>query len=96
MKIRPLGDKVIVRRDEEIQVSVGGIIIPDIAKDKPLVGTVVAAGPGRITKKGTLLPTNLKEGDRVLFGKYDGIEIEIEGEKLLILRADDVVGVVKE
>lgn len=94
MKITPLNDRVMVKRAAEVEVSKGGIIIPQDAQDKPLEGTVVATGPGRLLENGMLHPTGVVEGDRVLFGKYAGTEVEIDDQKYLILRADDIVGVV--
>ncbi|GIW42581.1 MAG: 10 kDa chaperonin [Candidatus Binatia bacterium] len=95
MKIRPLHDRVLVRRVDEEEKTKGGIIIPDTAKEKPQEGRVVAVGKGRITDKGELVPLEVKPGDRVLFGKYAGSEVEIDGEDLLILREEDILGVVE-
>ena len=96
MKIRPLHDRVIVKRLEEEEKTKGGIIIPDTAKEKPLEGKVVAAGKGKILENGEVRPLDVKEGDRVLFGKYSGTEIKIEGDEHLILREEDILGVIEK
>jgi len=94
MKVRPLRDRMLVERiDEAEQTSVGGIIIPDTAKEKPQQGRVVAVGKGRVNDKGEVFPLDVKEGDTVLFGKYAGTEIKIEGKEYLIVREDEVLGV---
>ena len=93
MKIRPLHDRVIVKRLEEEQVSRGGIIIPDTAKEKPIKGKVVAAGPGRRLDNGEVRPLTVKEGDLILFSKYGGTDVKIDGEDHLILREDDILGI---
>jgi chaperonin GroES len=93
MKIRPLHDRVLIRRIEEEETVRGGIIIPDTAKEKPQEGEVIAVGNGKILESGTRVPLDIKEGDRILFGKYAGSEIKIEGEEFLILREDEVLGV---
>ena len=93
MKIRPLHDRVIVKRVEEEQVSRGGIIIPDTAKEKPIKGKVVAAGPGRRLDNGEVRALTVKEGDVVLFSKYGGTDVKIDGEDHLILREDDILGI---
>ena len=95
MKIRPLGDRLIVKRVTEDTKSSGGIIIPDTAKEKPLEGIIRAAGPGKFDEKGGRLGLAVKEGDHILFGKYTGTEIKIQGEDLLILREDDVLAIVE-
>ncbi|HLE08043.1 MAG TPA: co-chaperone GroES [Thermodesulfobacteriota bacterium] len=95
MKIRPLHDRVIVRRLEETEKSKGGIIIPDTAKEAPVEGKVIAAGPGKRDEKGTLTPVDIKKGDKIIFSKYAGTEIKIEGEDYLIMREDDILGVVE-
>jgi len=95
MKIRPLQDRVIVKRLEEEETSKGGIIIPDSAKEKPIEGKVIAVGKGKILDDGTVRPLDIKEGDRVLFGKYSGTDVHIEGEEHLILREDDILGVIE-
>ena len=93
MKIRPLQDRIIVKRIDEEETSKGGIIIPDSAKEKPQEGKVVAAGKGKVTDDGRVQKLDVKKGDRVLFSKYSGTEITIEGEEHLIIREDDVLGV---
>ena len=94
MKVRPIQDRLVVRRIEEQETSKGGIIIPDTAKEKPVEGEVVAVGKGKVTEKGDIRPLDVKVGDRVLFGKYAGTEVTIDGEEHLILREDEVLGVV--
>jgi len=96
MKIRPLHDRVIVRRLAEEEKTKGGIIIPDTAKEKPLEGKVIAAGKGKIMENGEIRPLDVKEGDRILFGKYTGTEVKIEGEEHLILREEDILGVIEK
>jgi chaperonin GroES len=95
MKIRPLGDRILLKRIEEEDKSKGGIIIPDTAKEKPQEGKVVAVGKGRMLDDGKLVPLEVKKGDRVLFGKYSGTEVKIEGEEHLIVKEDDVLGVIE-
>jgi chaperonin GroES len=95
MKIRPLHDRVLVKRIEEQSKTKGGIIIPDTAKEKPIEGEVVAAGNGKVLEDGTVRKLEVKKGDRILFGKYSGTEVKIEGEEHLILREDDILGVVE-
>ena len=95
MKIRPLQDRIIVKRLEGEEKSKGGIIIPDTAKEKPQEGKVIAVGKGKITEDGKLQPLDVKKGDRVLFSKYAGTEVKIEGEEHLIIREDDVLGVLE-
>jgi chaperonin GroES len=95
MKIRPLQDRVIVKRIEEEEKTKGGIIIPDTAKEKPQEGRVIAVGKGKITEDGKVIPLDVKEGDRILFGKYAGTEIKIEGEEHLIMREEDILGVIE-
>jgi chaperonin GroES len=95
MKVRPLHDRVIVKRVEEEATTKGGIIIPDTAKEKPAEGEVVAAGKGKTMENGKLLPLQVKVGDRILFGKYAGTEIKIEGEERLIMREDDVIAIIE-
>jgi len=92
MKLVPLHDRILVRRVEEAGTTRGGIVIPETAKDKPQEGEVIAAGKGKVNEKGRLIPLDVKEGDRVLFGKYAGSEIKIDGEELLIIREDEVLG----
>ena len=95
-KIRPLHDRVIVRRLEEERKSAGGIVIPDSAKEKPIQGEVIAVGTGKILEDGKVRPLDVKKGDRVLFGKYAGTEVKLDGEEHLILREDDVLGVIEK
>src|ERR671918_1322223 len=95
VNIRPLHDRVIVRRLEEGEQMRGGIIIPDTAKEKPQEGEVVAAGEGKYKEDGTRQPLDVKTGDRVLFGKYSGSEIKIDGEELLIMREDEILGIIE-
>ncbi len=95
MNIRPLHDRVIVRRMEEERTSAGGIVIPDTATEKPIQGEIVAAGLGKILENGDVRPLDVKKGDRILFGKYAGTEVKVEGEDLLVMREDDIVGVVE-
>ncbi|MBW2526917.1 MAG: co-chaperone GroES [Deltaproteobacteria bacterium] len=96
MKIRPLYDRIVVKRLEGEEMTKGGIIIPDSAKEKPAEGEVVAVGNGRVLKDGKTQPVDVKVGDHVLFGKYGGTEIQIDGEPHVVLREDDVVAVTKE
>ncbi|MBT5216811.1 MAG: co-chaperone GroES [Gammaproteobacteria bacterium] len=93
MKIRPLQDRVIVRRMEEEKTSPGGIVLPDSATEKPIKGEVVAVGKGLVQENGDLRPLDLKVGDEVLFGKYSGTEIKLDGEELLVMKEDDVMAV---
>jgi chaperonin GroES len=93
MKIRPLHDRVIVKRIEEDQKTKGGIIIPDTAKEKPQMGEVIAVGPGRKSEDGKLMALDVKKGDKVLFSKYSGNDIKIDGEELLIMKEDDILGI---
>ena len=96
MKIRPLQDRVIVRRLEEaVEKTKGGIIIPDTAKEKPQQGKVIAVGKGKVNEDGKVMPLDVKVGDKILFGKYSGSEIKIEGEEHLIMREEDILGVVE-
>jgi chaperonin GroES len=96
MKFRPLHDRVVVRRIEAEEKSAGGIIIPDTAKEKPSQGEVIAVGPGGRDETGKLIPTDVKEGDRVLFGKWSGTEVKIDGEELLIMKESDIMGIIDE
>lgn len=96
MKIRPLQDRILVKRVEEEETTAGGIIIPDTAKEKPMEGRVVAVGRGKLSEDGKLMPLDLKKGDRILFSKYAGTEVKIEGEEHLIMREDDVLGVIEK
>jgi chaperonin GroES len=95
MKIRPLQDRVIVRRLEEEEKTKGGIIIPDTAKEKPQEGKVIAVGKGKVTEDGKLIPLDVKVGDKILFGKYSGSEIKIGGEEHLIMREEDILGIIE-
>ncbi len=95
MKIRPLGDRLLVKRIEEEDKSKGGIIIPDSAKEKPQEGKVVAVGKGKMLDDGKMVPLEVKAGDRILFGKYAGTDVKIAGEEHLIMREDDVLGIVE-
>ena len=95
MKVRPLNDRVLVLRTENEKKSTGGIIIPDTAKEKPQEGKVVAVGAGKLNEKGERLPMDVKENDRILFGKYGGSDITIDGVEHLILREDDILGVLE-
>jgi len=95
MKFRPLHDRVLVKRVEQEEKSAGGIIIPDTAKEKPMEGEIVAAGPGARQEDGSTHPLDVKAGDRVLFGKWSGTEVRIEGEDLLIMKETDLLGVIE-
>jgi len=95
MKIRPLQDRILVKRVDEEEKTAGGIIIPDTAKEKPQEGRVVAAGNGKIQENGDVQPLDVKKGDRVLFSKYAGTEVNIEGVEHLIIREDDVLGILE-
>ncbi len=94
MNVRPLADRILVRRLEEQESKRGGIIIPDTAKEKPLEGEVIAVGPGRMNEEGKRIPLDVKKGDRVLIGKYSGTDVKIEGNEYVILREDDVLAIV--
>jgi chaperonin GroES len=96
MKIKPLQDRVIVKRIEEEERTKGGIIIPDTAKEKPQEGKVIAVGPGKVTDEGKKIALDVKAGDRILFGKYAGTEIKIDGEEHLIMREDDILGIIEK
>ena len=95
MKVKPLGDRVLVKRVEAEEKVKGGIIIPDTAKEKPMEGKVIAVGAGRVSEDGTLRPLDVHKGDRVLFSKYSGTEIQLEGDEHLIIREDDVLAVLE-
>src|SRR5687767_1681863 len=95
MKVRPLHDRILVKREEESEEKVGGIIIPDTAKEKPQRGKVVAAGNGKVADDGKRTPLDVKMGDRILFGKYSGNEVKIDGEDYLILREEDVLAILE-
>jgi chaperonin GroES len=94
MKFRPLHDRVMIRRIDPTAKTTGGIIIPDTAQEKPMEGEVVAAGPGARNEKGALVPLSVKAGDRILFGKWSGTEIKLDGEDLLIMAESDIMGVI--
>jgi chaperonin GroES len=96
MKIRPLQDRIIVQRIEEEEKTAGGIIIPDTAKEKPQIGKVIAAGNGRKTEDGKVIPMDVKKGDKVLFSKYAGSEVKLDGEEFLIMKEDDILGIVEK
>jgi len=95
MKFRPLHDRVVVRRIEQEEKSSGGIIIPDTAKEKPQEGEVIAVGPGARSEDGTIQPLDVKTGDRILFGKWSGTEVKIDGEELLIMKESDIMGIIE-
>jgi len=95
MKIRPLHDRVVVRRMEEERTSAGGIVIPDSATEKPAQGEILAVGKGKIGDNGKATPLDVKVGDKVLFGKYAGTEVKVEGEEVLVMREEDIMGVVE-
>ncbi len=94
-KFRPLHDRVVVRRGEEENKTTGGIIIPDTAKEKPMQGDVIAVGPGARNERGELVPLDVKAGDRILFGKWSGTEVKIDGEELLIMKESDIMGIIE-
>ena len=95
MKLRPLHDRILIKRIEEIETAKGGIIIPDSAKEKPQEGEVIAVGHGKKTEEGKVIPLDVKAGDRILFGKYSGTEIKIDDQEYLILREEEVLGVLE-
>ena len=95
MKFRPLGDRVVVRRVKEEQKTSGGIIIPDTAQEKPQEGVVIAVGPGALNQSGKRIPPEVKEGDSVLFGKWNGTEVKIDGEELVIMKESDINGIIE-
>ena len=95
MKFRPLHDRVVVRRLESEEKTAGGIIIPDSAKEKPMEGEIVAAGPGARDEQGRIVPLDVKAGDRVLFGKWSGTEVKIDGADLLIMKESDIMGIIE-
>jgi len=95
MKIRPLHDRVIIKRLEEERTSPGGIVIPDTATEKPIRGEVIAVGKGKLLESGDLRPLDLKPGDKVIFGKYSGTEVKVEGEDYLVMKEDDVMAVIE-
>jgi chaperonin GroES len=96
MKIRPLHDRILVKREDEEEEQRGGIIIPDTAKEKPQQGTVIAVGPGRVADDGKPIPMTVKEGDRVLFGKYSGSEVKLGDDDYMIMREDDILGIIEK
>jgi chaperonin GroES len=96
MKVRPLHDRLIVKRSEEEKKTKGGIIIPDTAKEKPIEGKVIAVGKGKIKKDGTKIPMEVEKGDRILFAKYAGTEVKIDGEEHLIMKEDDVIAIIEQ
>jgi chaperonin GroES len=95
MNIRPLHDRVVVRRMEEERTSAGGIVIPDSATEKPIQGEVIAVGKGKILESGDLRPLDVKVGDRVLFGKYAGTEVKVSGDEIVVMHEDDIMGVIE-
>ena len=95
MKVRPLADRILVKREEASETVRGGIIIPDTAKEKPQEGKVVAVGPGRIDEDGKRIPLEVKKGDRILMGKYSGTEVKIDGDEHIIMREDDVLAIIE-
>jgi len=94
MKLRPLQDRILVQRVKEEEKTKGGIIIPDTAKEKPIEGKVIAAGKGKLSEEGKRIALEVKKGDRILFGKYSGTEVKVEGNEYLIMREDDVLGII--
>jgi chaperonin GroES len=96
MKIRPLHDRVIVKRLEEERTSPGGIVIPDTAAEKPIRGEVIAVGKGKILENGEVRPLDVKKGDKILFGKYSGTEVKVDGEDLLVMREDDIMAIIEK
>jgi chaperonin GroES len=96
MKFRPLHDRVLVRRIEQEQKSAGGVIIPDTAQEKPMEGEIVAAGSGSRRDDGSIVPLEVKTGDRILFGKWSGTEVKVDGEELLIMKESDLLGVIED
>lgn len=96
MKIRPLQDRIIVQRIEEEEKTAGGIIIPDTAKEKPQIGKVIAVGKGKKTEDGKVLPMDVKKGDKVLFSKYSGTEVKLDGDEYLIMKEDDILGIMEK
>ena len=95
MQVRPLHDRVLVKRFVEEEKSKGGIIIPDTAKEKPIQGEIIAVGTGRVADDGKVRPLEVKKGDKILFGKYSGTEIKIEGEEFLMMREEDILGIIQ-
>lgn len=95
MKIRPLHDRLVLKRKDEQEKTAGGLYIPDSAKERPIEGEVVAVGPGKVLEDGRILPMNVKVGDRVLFGKYAGTEVKLDDKDVLIIREDEILGVIE-
>ena len=95
MKIRPLHDRIIIKREEEERTSAGGIVIPDSATEKPIRGKVVAVGNGKILEDGSVRKLDVKKGDKILFGKYSGTEVKVDGEDLLVMREEDVMAIIE-
>jgi chaperonin GroES len=95
MKVKPLNDRVLVKRTEELTVTKGGIVIPDTAKEKPIEGKVVSVGPGKMSEQGQRMALQVKAGDKVLFGKYSGTEIKVEGEEYLMMREEDILAIIE-
>ena len=95
MKFRPLQDRVLIRRLDSEEKTAGGIIIPDTAKEKPMEGEVIAAGPGARNEAGALVPLDVKAGDRILFGKWSGTEVKLDGEELIIMKESDIMGIIE-
>ena len=95
MRFRPLHDRVVVRRLEQDEKTPGGIIIPDTAKEKPMEGEIIAVGPGARTEDGKLLPLDVKAGDRVLFGKWSGTEVKLDGEEFIVMKESDIMGIIE-
>jgi len=95
MKLRPLHDRVVIRRTEEERKSPGGIVIPDTATEKPIRGEVIAVGKGKILENGEVRPLDVKKGDKILFGKWSGTEVKIDGEELLIMKESDILGIIE-
>jgi chaperonin GroES len=96
MKVKPLNDRVLVQRTEEMEMTKGGIYIPDTAKEKPIEGKIIAVGPGKMSDAGTRMTPTVKAGDRVLFSKYAGSEIKVEGEEYLMMREDDILAILED
>ncbi len=96
MKFRPLHDRVLVRRLDDDEMTAGGIIIPDTAKEKPMEGEIIAAGSGAKSDKGEVTPLDVKAGDRILFGKWSGTEVKIDGEELIIMKESDILGIIED
>ena len=94
MKLKPLGDRVLVKAEEEGEVKKGGIIIPDTAKEKPQEGTIIAVGPGKLDDKGQRIALNIKAGDRVLYGKYSGSEVKLDDQEYMIMHEEDIYGII--